>query len=599
MVKKRASKGGYVTRTQAVRYLQVSLADFRRLCILKGIYPRDLTGKTKKKVQKGSTKPITAYYRKDIQYLAHEPILNKFREHKIFARKLSRAIGRGDLDNAKRIDRNRPRYTLDHIIKERYPTFVDALGDLDDALSTLFLFAMMPANDKVTNRVTADAERLTTEWMAYIAREHLLKKVFVSIKGVYYQATVKGQDITWVVPHKFPQNVPSDIDFRIMLTFLEFYTTLTHFVLYKLYTEANLIYPPSINLKRENGVGGIGSFILQSSKSDVLSKPSKISESESNSNLNSKLNSKSNSKSNSKPGKSGKIEISKALAADKNQAEDSTNESDEESEEETNLDEFSAAAEGGDLLLQPKFGDEEHLFSGMTFFVGREVPLDLVEFVVLSQGGSVISESALDELIDNEDENVSNHAKVEVDLSKVTHQICDRPALRNAVVGRIYVQPQWLFDSVNSSKVLDHSAYAPGESLPPHLSPWGDRGVYNPEEDEEDEDVEVAEDDEEEVEDVAEDVVEAEDLADEAEAEAEAEAETKSKNKSKSQTKPKKNTQKEKPKQLKRKSDEEKELRKTMMSKKQRVLYDKIQGGIDKEEERKNTLRKKRQQLKN
>lgn len=595
MPKKKTNKGGYVTRTQAVRYLQVSLADFRRLCILKGIYPRDLSGKAKRRIQKGSTKPLTAYNRKDIQYLAHEPVLDKFRAHKIFARKLSRAIGRGDYTDAQRIDANRPRYTLDHIIKERYPTFIDAIGDLDDALSMLFLFAQLPATDKVSHRITEDAARLTTEWTAFIARENLLKKVFVSIKGIYYQAIVRGQEVTWVVPHKFPQNLPSDVDFRIMLTFLEFYTTLVHFVLYKLYTDASLIYPPPINAKKEKGVGGLGTYILESRTPSSLNiastEPAK----------------------NSKPRKNGsKVQLSleKAQLADEQAMSDEAGESSEDEAGNSNLDEFKVEAEGGDSLSQPNNSGTDLLFSNFTFFIGREVPLDLMEFVALAHGGKVISEAAIDELIDNEDEKASNdYSRIQLNLDAVTHHICDRPAISNKVPGRIYIQPQWLLDSVNQSKLAAVGPYGPGETLPPHLSPWGDRGTYDPAsaladeegDDEDDEDEEVTNEDNKLAKpaDVAEEHGDEDEEADEAEDEEEKQLQRELQLEAQGvkysevpSTKAKKRKTK------KSDTDEDKELRKTMMTKKQKVLYDKVQGGIDKQKQRQVELSRKRKQLK-
>ena len=73
----------------------------------------------KKKANKGSTAPTTFYYTKDIQYLAHEPVLQKFREHKIFLKKLNKALGKREFSVAKNLEKNRPIYTLDHILKER------------------------------------------------------------------------------------------------------------------------------------------------------------------------------------------------------------------------------------------------------------------------------------------------------------------------------------------------------------------------------------------------------------------------------------------------------------------------------------------------
>jgi len=107
----------YITGNQALKLLKLTLADFRRLCILKGVYPRE--PRSKKKASKGSTASTTFYYAKDIRFLLHEPVLRTFREQKIFAKRLTRAIGKEDYTKANDLQENRPQYSLDHIVKER------------------------------------------------------------------------------------------------------------------------------------------------------------------------------------------------------------------------------------------------------------------------------------------------------------------------------------------------------------------------------------------------------------------------------------------------------------------------------------------------
>lgn len=161
-------------------------------------------------------------------------------------KKLKRAIGRNELDNARRMYEDRPSYNLDHIMKERYPRFADAIGDLDDCLSLVHLFASFPAEHPVKPEHTSLAKRLVREWQYFITRSHSLRKVFFSIKGTFYQVDVKGQQVTWLQPWPFSQALPSDVDYKVMLTFLELSSVLLRFVMFKLYHDIGLSYPPKI-----------------------------------------------------------------------------------------------------------------------------------------------------------------------------------------------------------------------------------------------------------------------------------------------------------------------------------------------------------------
>lgn len=246
-IKKKHESGAaanYITRRRAMKKLQLNLKDFRRLCILKGIFPHDPLHK--KKVNKGSTENRVYYYVKDINYLASEPIISKFRDYKIFLRKLTTAKAKKEPGKVQRLYANRPTYELHRIVKERYPVFESALRDLDDALCLCFAFAVLPHTKILTSSLIADCRRLTAEFNNFIIESHSLTKVFISIKGIYYQAEVKGEKLTWIVGHERGIGHVSDVDFSVMAVFAEFYVALLESVNCHLYRSIGLFYPPKL-----------------------------------------------------------------------------------------------------------------------------------------------------------------------------------------------------------------------------------------------------------------------------------------------------------------------------------------------------------------
>lgn len=354
---------------------------------------------------------MTFYYIKDIKYLLHEPLLAKFREYKAFAKRLNKVLHKGEFSQAKSLqENNKPVYSLDHLVKERYPSFVDALRDMDDALSMLFLFARLPADNKVQAKVVAECQQLISEFQAYVMRSKSLRRVFFSIKGIYYQAEIKGQTITWVVPYQFSQRIPSDVDFRVMLTFLEFYRTLVGFINFKLYNEINMTYPPKVD--------ETGGFHID--------------------------------------------EINPASVIRNN------NDQGEDEEEDAGKDDFVAANGDDETVTLAKIQEAsnatsnlQNLFQGQKFFLSREAPRYALEFMIRSCGGDV-----------SWDASVGVNAPYPESDESITYQVTDRPKVLNRVLSRQYVQPQWIADCINTCRIIKPGLYQPGKVLPPHLSPF-------------------------------------------------------------------------------------------------------------------------------
>uniref|UniRef100_A0A4W6G9J8 Pescadillo homolog n=1 Tax=Lates calcarifer TaxID=8187 RepID=A0A4W6G9J8_LATCA len=540
----RGSATNYITRNKARKKLQLSLPDFRRLCILKGIYPHE--PKHKKKVNKGSTAPRTFYLVKDIRFLLHEPIVGKFRDYKVFVRKLKKAYGKTEWSAVERLRENKPTYKLDHIIKERYPSFIDALRDIDDALCMCFLFSTFARTGKCHVQTIQLCRRLTVEWMNYVIAARALRKVFISIKGIYYQAEVMGQPITWLVPYQFSHDHPTDVDYRVMATFTELYTTLLGFINFRLYHSLNLLYPPK----------GLLLFFFFFWAVQKLSA------------------------------------LSASLARVVSTAE----------EEEAELDQFPVEGEDMEKMEarekeQKQQEAQKKLFEGLKFFLNREVPRESLAFVIRCFGGEV-----------SWDKSVCIGSTYEVTDETITHQIVDRPNIDQQYINRYYIQPQWVYDCVNAKIILPVEDYFLGVTLPPHLSPFVEEkeGDYVPpekmkimalqrgekpgeEEEEEGEDEEEEEDD---------------DNDDDEEDDEEEEAEEKNLKKMEEQRSQGKSLQVkvtpgkvkvENPARLEQEEKaEEKRLAIMMMKKKEKYLYDKIMFGKKRKTREANKLAAKR-----
>ena len=540
-------------------------------------------------------------------------MLEKFREHKTFAKKLSKALGRGDYGDAKRLELyQKPQITLDHIVKERYPTFTDALRDLDDALSMLFLFANLPTNHNLPPATVATCERLCNEWQHYIIRTNVLRKSFLSIKGIYYQAEVQGQDILWLVPYKFAQNVPVDVDFRIMHTFVEFYTTLLGFTMFKLYTNEGLVYPPKFDKDADSKGAGLRAFKLEHKGVGAITAgvaQAQLSKKET--------------------VKQTKLLQAKIAAITEGEEDDTPEAQQESGEASDEFDTFNPIKTDTavDILPQPQISsngtgntDPANLFAPYTFYISREAPREPLEFLLRSFGCKRIGWDAVlgeGSFTDNE-----------LDPS-ITHQIVDRPpavglpplpagaatasAPSGRVARRIYVQPQYVWDCVNATRHIPPAEYGPGALLPAHLSPWvkASSGEYDPsapvlagdegEEEVSDDDngmtEELGNDGDGEDMEAEVDVSEGEEDSGNDEEVARREHQKELEAEAAGVKLPTIDAKKKKKSKAQRDEEEQKEMQKIMMTKKKRKLYEKMIYGNKKKEDEAESLRQKRRKL--
>jgi pescadillo protein len=482
---------------------------------------------------------------------------------------------------------------------------MDALSDLDDALTLTFLFAALPTTTSIKSKVIAKAQQLGAAWGAYCSTVACITKSFISVKGVYLEATIQGVAIRWIVPHSFTQFTPEDVDYRVMTTFFEFYETLLHFVLFKLYNDIGVRYPLRA-LGSTGDVKGSTSYILganlrnlknalSSSSSTITNTVSETVEGD-----NEKFSvAPKKSKAESKKEKDLMKSVGAALSSINEDSDD-----DEDDEDAVDLagplkaalqsmadDEARLSIPGGADASDVEALKRRRLFAGLTFFLSREVPRGYLELVCLAFGAKVGWEGP--------------NSPIDASDATVTHHIVDRPKLQSSYdslpKSREFVQPQWVLDCSNFMFLLPIARYAVGASLPPHLSPWIDHDEegYKPAYAEEIERLKNGESiPENMITDPAEEI-------DEIDAENESGDESNedgiheldSEEEDESDEEDVKAKQERAEKHRKKEEEEAHALAKTMMSRKASHLYGRMQNGINKKKAQVETLKHRRREI--
>lgn len=506
----------YISRNKALRKLQLPLSAFRKLCILKGVFPYVVPGKQRKK-DKSLRTANTYYAYKDILFLEKEPLIEEIRKIKTMKKKVKKFEGRQDLKRASRArEIYAPDFTLDHIVRERYPTFNLALEDMDDALTMLGSFAYLHSCGNVISAdIVNQCRKLLKEWELYLVTTRTLTKSYLTVKGIYYQAEVEGNTITWVVPYQFTSEGYGDVDLKVMRTFNDLYIHLVKFVLFKLYHDRNIQYPPhliedgqSLMLTQHDLVPQMrpvsNTQVKAPSKDLEDDLQRKLDDMQRSSNANQLFGEDDEEDMEMEEAELSQDEADEEAENAEIVDEDSADEEDEdfginsdgpsddemsdvsEEDENNNADPSSSVAvprinlstkdhgkvDGEDTtdffvqdsepmtLAERKRRKRRTLFEGYVVFVNRECPINALQFVIIALGGRVGWDS--------------HTSPFEQSYEYITHEIVDRPKVKNRVHNRKYIQPQWVFDSLNAGIILPESRYQIGHELPPHLSPFVD-----------------------------------------------------------------------------------------------------------------------------
>jgi pescadillo len=258
-----------------------------------------------------------------------------------------------------------------------------------------------------------------------------------------------------------------------MLTFLELYQTLLGFVFFKLYTDEGWVYPPPLDTNKDESGAGIGALNVierTASKSGQVTESSSI-KGISNKDVRQAIKEISNTSTD--PSQPSSSTVPTSVPMEMEEDEDFVPQA---SKSDPNATNSSALPTFKVISATSSTNPSSRLFEGLNFWLSRETPRGLLEFVIRAFSGRV-----------GWDASVGAGSMFDESSEAITHVVIDRPAvsgLSSTVDGtpttnaedrrRKYIQPQWVVDCVNAGRILSEEKYERGKVLPPHLSPFGE-----------------------------------------------------------------------------------------------------------------------------
>lgn len=213
-----------------------------------------------------------------------------------------------------------------------------------------------------------------------------------------------------------------------MVTFLDLYESLVKYVNFKLYHDAGLSYPPVQAREMSDATGGLSLAVF-----DV-----------------------------------NPLVVSADKEHEKDDVANASGDDDEvileEGEGETKKQVVQL-----NKAMEDKLKAFTTLFANDVVFISREVQRTPFDFILRSLGCTKVGWE-----VPLGDDSADLTKVIKCSDPSVTIQLVDRPNIVAEFAGRIYVQPQYIFDCLNAGTKLPIERYLPGAKLPAHVSPFVD-----------------------------------------------------------------------------------------------------------------------------